>query len=252
MFAGIGLIAFCCIVAGGLIGLWLGAVLPEGHKSDATQRVVQNATSVVAVLSALVLGLLINSTKASLDIRSREVEQFSVALTLLDRELVHLGPELADTRASLRAYTERKIALTWPKDRGAESSFHDPPSIKMLDDIEQRLRGFAVQDEAQRIGVASALQLVGELKRTSRLLVVQQSGRTPLPFLVVAIFWLGVLAAGYMMFATPNRTVIAILMAYALTFSIAVNLIFDMDHPFTGFIRVSSTPMQRALEEMAP
>jgi hypothetical protein len=252
VFAGIGLIAFCCIVGGGLIGLWLGRLLPESHKSEATQRVAQSTTSVVAVLSALVLGLLINSTKASLDLRSREIEQFSVSLTLLDRELAHLGPELGETRAQLRAYTERKIALTWPKDRGTESSVHDPDSVKMLDDIEQHLRGVAAPDGTRRLGVASALQLVGELKRTSRLLVVQQSGRTPLPFLVVAIFWLGVLAAGYMMFAPPNTTVIGILVAYAFAFSIAVNLIFDMDHPFTGFIKVSSTPMQRALEEMTP
>lgn len=112
MFAGIGLIAFCCILGGGLIGFRLGAVLPEDHKSEATQKVLQNTTSVIAVLSALVLGLLINSTKASLDLRNREIEQFSVSLTLLDRELLHLGPELADMRALLRAYTERKIALT--------------------------------------------------------------------------------------------------------------------------------------------
>jgi hypothetical protein len=34
--------------------------------------------------------------------------------------------------------------------------------------------------------------------------------------------------------------------------SIAVNLIFDMDRPFAGFIKVSSAPMQQALEKMKP
>ncbi len=252
MFTGIGLIAFCCILGGGLIGLRLGRILPESHKDDATQRVVQTTASVVAVLSALVLGLLITSTKTNLDIRNREIEQYSVALTLLDRELRHLEPELADARALLRAYTSRKIALTWPKGRRIEPSAHDPVSVQMLDDIEQRLRGFMPQNDPQRAGAASAVRLVAELQRTGRLLVVQQGGKTPLPFLIVVIFWLGVLCVGYAMFAPPNRTVIAILVVYALTVSIAVNLIVDMDHPFTGFVEVSPVPMQRALEEMKP
>jgi hypothetical protein len=31
-----------------------------------------------------------------------------------------------------------------------------------------------------------------------------------------------------------------------------VNLIFDMDQPFAGVVRVSSAPMQQALDQMAP
>ena len=38
----------------------------------------------------------------------------------------------------------------------------------------------------------------------------------------------------------------------ALSVSIAVNLIFDMDQPFAGFIKISSAPMQQALEKMRP
>jgi hypothetical protein len=34
--------------------------------------------------------------------------------------------------------------------------------------------------------------------------------------------------------------------------SIALNLIFDMDRPFAGFIKVSSVPMQQALDKMKP
>lgn len=50
----------------------------------------------VAILAALVLGLLIASTKTSFDTRSKEIEQFSANLTLLDRELMHLGQERKD------------------------------------------------------------------------------------------------------------------------------------------------------------
>jgi hypothetical protein len=34
--------------------------------------------------------------------------------------------------------------------------------------------------------------------------------------------------------------------------SIAVDMIFDTDRPFAGFIKVSSAQMQQALEKMKP
>jgi hypothetical protein len=122
----------------------------------------------------------------------------------------------------------------------------------MLDDVEDRLRALTPQVEIQRAARSSALQLAGELKRTSRLLAVQESGHTPRLFLVVVIFWLSVLFVGYTIFAPLNATVIATIFAGAFSVSIAVNLIFDMDRPFAGFVKVSSVPMQQALEKMKP
>jgi hypothetical protein len=96
------------------------------------------------------------------------------------------------------------------------------------------------------------LQLARELKRTSRLLAVQESGQTPRLFLVVVIFWLSILFVSYTIFAPLKATVIATILAGAFSVSIALNLIFDMDRPFAGFIKVSSVPMQQALDKMKP
>src|SRR5260370_38354008 len=89
MFTGIGLIAFCCIFGAGTLGLLLGGMLPENHRTEATQDTVKTAMNVVAILSALVLGLLIAGTKTNFDTRSKEVERFAANLTLLDRALMH-------------------------------------------------------------------------------------------------------------------------------------------------------------------
>jgi hypothetical protein len=48
------------------------------------------------------------------------------------------------------------------------------------------------------------------------------------------------------------QTVIVTMIAGAFSVSIALNLIFDMDRPFAGFIKISSVPMRRALEKMKP
>jgi hypothetical protein len=108
------------------------------------------------------------------------------------------------------------------------------------------------QSEALRAARISALQLIGQLKQTSRLLAVQGGSEIPRPFLVLAIFWLSMLFLSYAIFAPLNATVIAAMIICALSVSVAVNLIGDIDHPFSGFVRVSPLPMQQALDQMLP
>ena len=61
------LIAFAVVFAGGLLGLLLGNILPEKYRSDTTQRIVQTATSMVSLFTALVLGLLVATAKGKFD-----------------------------------------------------------------------------------------------------------------------------------------------------------------------------------------
>jgi hypothetical protein len=249
MFTGIGLIAFCCIFGSALVGFVVARRLPEDCRTDGTQKVVQSAMNVVGLLSALVLGLLIASTKSNFDTRNGEVQQFASSLTLLDRELSLSQPEAKDLRGSLRAFTARKITLTWPPDH-KPPAMHDAESVRILDDIQQKLRAAEPLTLAEREGRNNALQLIGELKRTSRLLAVQQTIRAPLLFLVVVIFWLSMLFLSHALFAPFNRVAVTALLIGAFSVSLAVNLIFDMDQPFVGFISVSPAPMQQALDQM--
>ena len=129
---------------------------------------------------------------------------------------------------------------------------HDPETVRMLDEIQERLRGLAPPNKSLRAARQSALQLIGELKLTSRMLAVQENSRMPRPFLVVVIFWLSMLFLSYAVFAPFNATVIGSLVICAISVSIAMNLTYDMDQPFTGLIRVSSLPMQQALDGMQP
>lgn len=251
MFSGIGLIAFLCTFGAALLGLFLGRRLPDSHRTEATQKTVQNTMNIVGVLSALVLGLLIASTKASFDTTGKEIEQFAANLTLLDRELAHFGQDTQDARVLLRAFTARKIELTWPRERRGPV-MHDAEAVRMLDEIEEKLRTWSAQSEIQRDGRTNALQLVTELKRTSHLLAIQQNNQTPPAFLVVVIFWLSLLFLSFAVFAPRNATVLVAMLACSLSVSTAVNLIFDMDRPLSGFIRVSAAPMQQTLEQMKP
>lgn len=251
MFTGVGLIAFICIFGAGLLGFALRGFLPESHRTDEMGKAVHNVMGVVALLAALVLGLLVASTKSNFDVRSQEVQQFSANLTLLDREVVHFGEDAARMREFLRAFTARKIAQLWT-DQGADSAKDAAQSVQLLDEIEGNLRLYKPGNEVDAAGRNNALDLARELKRTSRLLSVQQINTTPRPFLIAVVFWLSVLFFCRAIFAPFNGTMIAAIFLGAFSVSVAINLIFDMDRPFTGFIKVSSVPMQQALDWMKP
>jgi len=68
-----------------------------------------------------------------------------------------------------------------------------------------------------------------------------------LPFLVVLVFWLIVLFAGYGLLAPGNATVVMALVVCALSVSGAIFLLLELTTPFAGVMRVSSAPMQHAL-----
>jgi Kef-type K+ transport system membrane component KefB len=252
MFSGIGLIAFCCICGAALAGFFIGRRLSQDNRSEGTQRVVQLVMNVVGILTALVLGLLIASTKTNFDTTSNQVEQFATNLALLDHELLQLGPDAKPLRDLLRAFSSRKIALVWPPERWIRPSLHDSETDRILDDMGGRLRSWSLQSEAMHETRAEALRILGELKRTNRLLAVQESIRTPLPFLAVVIFWLCMLFLSYAAFAPVNPVVIGAMIISAVSVSIALNVIVDMDHPFRGIIRISPASMQQALDDMKP
>ena len=252
MFNGIGLIAFSCISCAAVAGMLVGRRLPETSRSDATQRVVQLVMNIVAVMTALVLGLLIASTKTNFDATSNQVEQFATNLSLLNRELGQLGVDADPLRDLLRAFTTRKIGLMWPTQRGVKPSLHDDETDQMLDELEGRLHSFSFEGEGRRDSRATALRILGELQRTNRLLAVQESVRTPLPFLDVVIFWLCILYFSYATFAPVNRAVLGAMILSALSVSIALNVILDMDRPLVGIIKISPDSMRQALEGMKP
>ncbi len=248
MFTGIGFIAFCFIFGGGVAGLLLGKILPESYRTEPTHKAVQLTMGSVGLLAALVLGLLVASAKNNFDTSNKEVEQFSASLILLDREIMNFGQDAKPIRDLLRGFTEEKFAQIWGQSVPVDHS----RTVALLDDIQSRLRMLTSQNEVHREARSTALHYVDELKQNSRLLAVQEVSRTPRAFLMVMVFWLSMLFLSYALFAPANAIYVGALFVAAISLSVAVNLIVDMDHPFRGFIKVSPVPMQQALERMTP
>jgi fluoride ion exporter CrcB/FEX len=90
---GIGVIVFACAFGAALGGMVLRTRMPDHHLTKETEDAVKVGMGMVATLAALVIGLLVASAKSSYDTKGAEVRRFAANLILLNRQLVHFGPE---------------------------------------------------------------------------------------------------------------------------------------------------------------
>jgi hypothetical protein len=107
-------IVFACLFGAGLLGVRVRAMLPENHLNPDTKDAVKVGMGLVATMAALVLGLLVASTKGAYDAQKGEVTQMAAKIVFLDRVLANYGPETAETCDLLRRSVGSAINRMWP------------------------------------------------------------------------------------------------------------------------------------------
>jgi len=88
-------------------------MLPENHLNPDTKDAVKVGMGLVATMAALVLGLLVASTKGAYDAQKGEVTQMAAKVVFLDRVLANYGSETAQTRNLLRRSLASAINRMW-------------------------------------------------------------------------------------------------------------------------------------------
>lgn len=246
----IALVVFVCVFGSALFGLYLRAVLPEHHLSDASLGMVKLATGLIATMAALVLGLLISSAKGSFDRISSELVENAARIVSLDRMLADYGPEALELRGLIkRDYAIKVEALTSGGATQLEK-LQTPESIGAMEGIQARLWRLVPSDDAQRGLRSRALQITGELASTRALVFLQKDGSIPMPLLAVLVSWLVIIFAAFGLCAPRNYTTIAALFVCSLCASGAIFLILEMDRPLDGFIRIPAAPLRAALAHL--
>lgn len=246
----IALISAGCIFSGVLLGLLLRGRLPDHHLSNDSKDTVKLGAGMIATLSALVLGLLVSSAKSTFDTVSSEITQGAAKIIQLDRALANYGPATQDAREQLRRATVAGIAAVWPEEKTALPGMTTFERANGMEQVQATLRELTPATDAQRQLLAQAQQTSGELLQFRWLLIEQMQNALPVPFLVMLLFWLTMLHMSFGLFAPRNATVLVVLLLCALSVSGAVFLILEMNHPLSGFIKVSSAPMLKALEHL--
>ena len=245
---GVALLVFGTLFGAALVGMRIRAWLPGHHLNNEAKDSVRIAMGTVATMAALVLGLLVASTKGTYDAERNESTQLAARVIYLDRVLAMYGPETAEARSELKQATTSMIHRMWPVERGAQVELE--PSETWGDALPKAIYGLTPKDEVQRQYKQQATEMVDDLAQTRWLLYAQAETSVSRAMLLVVILWLGILFLSIGLFAPPNATVVMALMLSALSVSGAIYLILELDRPYSGLMRISSHPMRLALEHL--
>jgi hypothetical protein len=242
-----GLITLLLVLAGVLFGLRLQGILPEHHLSAESRDVVNLVTGLLATLSALVLGLLIASSKSTFDALTDDLKRGAAKVIVVDRLLAQYGPEAKAARGHLKRYYSERVAQLFP----GEGSDGKPGSAlaeaSSIDDFHQSVRLLAPNTDAQRAILARIERTVDEVSEARWLAFEQAGNSTPPVFLAVLVSWLVMMFASFALFSPRHTTALVALFCGALAVATSLFLIEEMNQPLTGLIAIPSEPMRNAL-----
>src|SRR5437667_5200527 len=168
----IAVIVFACLFGAGLLGVRVRAALPEDHLSSDTKDAVKVGMGLVATMAALVLGLLVASTKGTYDTQKSEVTQMAAKTVFLDRVLANYGPETAETRKLLRGSVGSAINRMWPDKKSSQTAQLDP-SVSSGEAFFNSIQNLSPQNDVQRSLKSQAVQIATDLGQMRWLLFEQ-------------------------------------------------------------------------------
>ena len=242
-------LAFAVILSTTFFGMRLRTALPDHFLSSETKDTVRVGMALVATMTALLLGLLIASAKGSYDAQRSQIILLAGKAGYLERVLTVYGPETAEIRSSLRASSETLIRRLWPDEASPEAQEDAGRPEGQL--VFSSIHKLAPQTDEQRALKDEALDTVADIAKTRWLLVAQAESSIPKPLLILLIVWLSIIFLSFGLFAPTNKIVLVTMVIVSLMVSSALFLILELDRPFDGVIRISSSPIRNTLSNVA-
>ncbi|MGA2401066.1 MAG: hypothetical protein ABSG91_05085 [Syntrophobacteraceae bacterium] len=246
----IALIVFACVFGGALLGMLLRVVMPEHHLSEDSKDVIKLGMGLIATIAALVLGLVIATAKSSYDTQDAAIKHTAAKILLLDHMLATYGPETKEIRDEIRRILVRRIDQIWPEERSQPAKVDPPAASPAAGGIQGDILKLVPQNEAQRWLQIRALKIADQIMETRLFVTGGLGSSVPAPFLIVVVFWLTFIFGCFGIFAARNTTVLVVLFICALSVAGSIFLILEMDQPFRGIMKISSTPLRYTLSHL--
>lgn len=238
------------MMAGALVGSFLRKNLPSHHFDEESQDVVKLGLGFLATLSALVMGLVVSSSKASYDAKAEMIHTSAALIIQLDSNLRGIGPEADPARQLLKNAVESTMDQLWGNKRVNSGALSDT-NKRELGQLQKMLFSLSAKSELQREAQANALKALSELARLNAVAFTQQGSDVMTPLLVVVSCWMMITVLGWNLFAPCNRMVMAVNVVCSLSVASAIFLILEMDQPFNGVVEISDAAMRAALFKLS-
>lgn len=244
-------VSFACIFGGALAGFFVQRFLPSHHLSKESLDSVKLGAGLIATMAALILGLLVSSSKGTYDRVNILINEAAANSISLHQTLKNFGPEADPLREILIDRIRRIGNDIWPEDprvsiKGS-AAFKNESSILGLTRLITELKATSAAALEMR---RNALELASQLNQDRWQIAVESTSKLPLPLVVIPVFWITFLTFVYGIFSPRNATVIMVLFFCSVSISGAIFLICEMSMPLDGSIKVPSQPFRTALELM--
>lgn len=236
--------------------------LPDRHRSRDTVEAIRLVLGMLVTFAALVLGLLTSSAKSHFDAHAGNLQAYGIDLITMDQRLRQYGEAADPIRAVLRAYTAAAIADTWPDEPEPAGTYpHHPARFRPGSEESVALGAMLLQvdrmvaqlDPATPLQRALAPILVARMQQLlqDRWALVG-SARPTLSwwFLLVMAGWLVLVFAAFGLSAPGNGVIYGVIGMVALSLSVALWLIVELDAPVSGIIHVPGDALREALLHM--
>src|SRR5438132_3648564 len=203
----VGALVFAVLFGAGLLGVRVRAALPEDHLSAETKAAVKVGMGLVATMAALVLGLLVASTKGAYDTQKGEVTQMAAKIVFLDRVLANYGSESAESRDLLRRSVGSAINHMW-RDKKLSHAAELDPSESSGEVFFNSIQKLSPQNDVQRSLKSQAAQIAIDLGQMRWLLFEQTETSISVAMLIVLISWLAIIFMSACLLSPRNATVV--------------------------------------------
>jgi len=241
---------FSLVLACALFGLHLRKILAARDLQTPSLNAIKLATGLIATLAALVLGLLVSSSKSTLDTVNSELVHNAINFLQLNRLLLAYGADAQPLRQEIiRDYAEAVDLLATSR-RDETTMLAGQARLHRLGDYQVRLMALPVGNDTQRQIRDEAVKLQGAIVATRWLVLMQREGTISTSLIVVLLLWLAVIFTAFGLQSPPNPTVVCGLVLCSLSAAGALFLILEMGQPLDGFIHISLEPLQDAVARL--
>jgi hypothetical protein len=243
-------ILFVCSYAAAMLGALVRSRLPAHHVDSDSRDVMKLVMGLIATMAALVLGLLIASSKASYDTQRQDMQEVAASVVELDRLLAHYGPETKAAREEMYRVVAGTTAML-ASGSGATALRQNPsagraPSYDVLTQVQE----LTPTNDGQRFLQNRALSLAASIRHLQDLMLEQLEAGLPWPFVVVVVFWISLLFMGFGLFARMHATLAVGLAVGALSVASAMFLILELSSPYEGLMRIPPDTFEAVLSQI--
>lgn len=241
------LFAFTFLALSIHVGRNISRLFPEAHLDNDTKEAVKRGLALITTLTALVLGLLISTGKASFDGQSESVAEMVSEAATFDEMLVHYGEGAEKTRKDFSVGAKAVLLSLWDETFQQQVAQLEQKTRNKNETFIDELVRLPTGDEHAKFFKDKAASSAAALIKARYKLATLQHSVIPPAMLITIILWLSFIFVS-IGFCSPNNTT-ALMSEYAgaLCASAAILLITELDNPFTGFIQISHEPVSIAL-----